>query len=201
MFAVMWYFAVGICLFYPDNTCQISTESHMFCDKRHVSLCLSVLCASSSHGYKWTEICPAALRCPLAVSMLAQTEQLLSHMTFCTVETTRTERGQQSSWARSTKQNKMWTQIVSMFGWTNNTAPLKEWENITGCAVYEHLPVLAGRLWASSWSERAEQSHIHVPGEPVPSWGQDPDEETAPSSSSSLQKGWGAHIHKKQHSV
>lgn len=59
--------------------------------------------------------------------------------------------------------------------------------------VYRNLPVLAGRLWASSWTERAEQSHSRVPAVPAPSSGQDPDAETAPSSSSSLQTGPGAH--------
>lgn len=59
--------------------------------------------------------------------------------------------------------------------------------------VYRNLPVLAGRLWASSWTERAEQSHSRVPAAPAPSSGQGPDAETAPSSSSSLQTGPGAH--------
>lgn len=59
--------------------------------------------------------------------------------------------------------------------------------------VYRNLPVLAGRLWASSWTERAEQSHSRVPAAPAPSSGQGPDAETAPSSSSSLQMGLGAH--------
>lgn len=59
--------------------------------------------------------------------------------------------------------------------------------------VYRNLPVLAGRLWASSWTERAEQSHSLVPAEPAPSSGQGPDAETPPSSSSSIQMGPGAH--------
>lgn len=59
--------------------------------------------------------------------------------------------------------------------------------------VCRNLPVLAGRLWASSWTERAEQSHSRVPAEPAPSSGQGPDAETAPSSSSSLQTGRSTH--------